>query len=417
MPPSQTVLRRFARHLRCFWNRTLAAALLIALPFAAGRGLPPAAPPPPRFVPVNTGIHVIAIWPGADSTVARPAVADGASAGDTILLSKTASAPSVAPGDTLTYSLAITNATSVDQTFRITDTLPSALSYITGTATAGLFFNAASTSLTATRTLSAFQGDVTLTTGAPPYTETAGTFSANICQSYFPQCDDNSITLGGVSFRYLGVDYTTITLDSNGFVIPGSVDPGAANLNQHLPVTAVPNGVIAPFWADLDLKGSAVLDPGGGDWFYAVLHDAGTNADYFVVEWRNAQKKNDGGTSYSFEVWIQLHAEHITFAYDHLTGTTSSATIGFENSNGTLGHSYLYNGTVSVPAPGDELELESHFYTAQFGFDVRAHHVPRGCSPLANTVILSNGPGTLAASATATTYIFGPCLFLPWISR
>jgi uncharacterized repeat protein (TIGR01451 family) len=410
-------MRRCAHLFRSFWNRTLAAALLIVWPYAAGRGLPPAAPPPPRFVPIKTDIHVIAVWPRPDSNVARPVVAEGASAGDTTLLSKTADAVSVAPDGRLTYTIAITNATNAGQTFRITDTLPSALSYITGTATGGLVYNAASTSLTATRTLSPFLGDVILTTGAPPYTETAGTFSANICQSYFPQCDDNSITLGGVSFRYLGVDYTTVTLDSNGFVIPGSVDPGAANLNQHLPDPAVPNGVIAPFWADLDLKGSASGDPGGGDWFYAVLHDVGTNADYFVVEWRNAQKKNDGGTSYSFEVWIQLHAEHITFAYDHLTGSTSSATIGFENSNGTLGHSYLYNGTGSVPAPGDKLGLVAEFDTAQFGFGVRAHHDLRGCLSLTNTVILSNAPGTIITSTAAASNVFGPCLSLPLISR
>jgi uncharacterized repeat protein (TIGR01451 family) len=419
VPTSQIVLRRLARYFRCFLNQALAAALLIALPFAAGRGLPASVPPPPRFVPVKADIHVIAALPGPDSSLAQANVADSAAGGDTILLSKTASAPTVAPGGTLTYTLAITNATNVDQTFRITDTLPSALSYVSGTATIGLFYNAASTSLTATRTLTAFQGDVITTTGAPSYYELSapGHGGQNICQAYFPQCDDNAITLGGsmLAFRYLGVDYTTITLDSNGFVIPGSAGTTADNQNQDLPDTAAPNGVIAPFWDDLDLNGSDPVDMGGGDWYYGVVQEAANL--YLVVEWHNAQKKHDASRSYSFQVWIQQHTEHITFAYDHLTGTTSSATIGFENSNGTLGYSYLFNGAGSVPAPADELELKSRFYTAQFGFVVKAHHVTRGCSPLANTVILSNGPGTLSASASAATYIFGPCLFLPWISR
>ena len=121
-----------------------------------------------------------------------------------------------------------------------------------------------------------------------------------------------------------------------------------------MPDPAAPNNVIAPFWDDLDLHGNRDGDSGGGDWLYAVLHDSGSNADYLVVEWHDAQKKGDGGTAYSFQVWVQLNTEHITFAYDTpaFTGDTSSATVGFENSNGTLGHSYLYNGAGQVPRAG-----------------------------------------------------------------
>src|SRR6185369_17821035 len=141
------------------------------------------------------------------------------------------------------------------------------------------------------------------------------------------------------------VNYTSITLDSNGFVMPGSTNPGSASLNQNLPDAALPNGVIAPFWDDLDLQGQPGDLFGGGDWLYALLH-VRQSADYLVVEWHDAQKKGDGGSAYSFQVWVQLNTEHITFAYatPAFAGDTSSATVGFENSDGTLGHSYLYNG-------------------------------------------------------------------------
>ena len=170
---------------------------------------------------------------------------------------------------------------------------------------------------------------------------------------------------------------------------------------------------------DLDLNGKRLGNPGGGDWLYAVLHDNGANADYLVVEWHNAQKKGDAGTAYSFQVWIQLHVEHITFAYADppFTGDTSSASIGFENRSGTLGASYLYHGAGQLPEPGAELALSAVFDSAQFGFDVQAPHALRGCAAATNTVALANAAQTLTATATASTNLFGPCLFLGLINR
>ena len=139
-----------------------------------------------------------------------------------------------------------------------------------------------------------------------------------------------------------------------------------------------------------------------------------------MVEWHNAEKKNTlGTTAYSFQVWIQRFTEHITFAYAHapFTGTTSSASIGFENSDGTLGASYLDNGTGQVPGADDELGLSAVFATAQLGFDVQAPHAQRGCASVTNTVALANGAGTLTDTAVGRTNLFGPCQFLALISR
>src|SRR5258708_7963031 len=190
----------------------------------------------------------------------------------------------------------------------------------------------------------------------------------------------------------------------------------ADDLNQQLPSPAAPNRVIAPFWDELDLNGNSAIDLGGGDWLYAVLHDVGTNADYLLVEWHNAQKEGVPGTAYSFQVWVQLLAEHITFAYPNpgFTGTTSSATVGFENSTGTLGHSYLFDGTGQVPGADTELRLVGDYDTVQLGFGARAQHNLRGCSSITNSVDLTNGAGTLDAAAAATINTFGPCAFLPF---
>ena len=331
----------------------------------------------------------------------------------------------MATNGTLHYSIAITNATPITQTFQVTDSLPAGLSYITNTVTGGFVYSSAINSLiTTTRELNAFYGNVITTTGAAPYIEIFGKPNVeNICQDHpFPDCDDNAITVAlPEPFRYFGVEYSTITLDSNGFVMPGSPlshELDTDSQNQLLPDPSAPNNVIAPFWDELDLKGTNAADTGGGDWLYAAVHDGGTNADYLVVEWHNAQKEGDAGTSYRFQVWVQFQAEHITFAYDTpaFTGDTSSATVGFENSDGTLGASYLYNGTGLVPGAGTELGLNAVFDTAQLGFDARAQHNLRGCSSITNTANISGASGA-SDIAAASVHIFGPCDFLPIINR
>jgi uncharacterized repeat protein (TIGR01451 family) len=398
----------------------LLAALLVVFTISAGRALPLPSPPAPRFVTVPNNMPVLAIWDNSnDPGRVEPSGLQQTVASDTTLISKSAGATQVAPDGTLHYSIALTNATNITQTFRVTDTLPLGLTYITNTATGGFVYNAASTSLTATHLLKAFDGDVVTATGAPTYTEIlTATGAANICQNYFPQCDDNAITLGGVPFRYLGVDYTTITLDSNGFVMPGSANPGPAYQNQNMPDATGPNNVIAPFWDELDLHGKDGDVFGGGDWLYAVLQDSGSKADCLVVEWHDAQKEDVSGTAYSFQVWVQLQTEHITFAFANpaFVGDTSSATVGFENSDGTLGHSYLYNGVGQMPSPGTELQINAVYDTAQLGFDVRAQHNLHGCSTITNLANLSGAGGALD-SAAATVNVFGPCEFLPLINR
>jgi len=406
-------------------NVLMGLAGWLALSVAFGGTSTAAAPPPPRFVTIPDDTHVLAIWDNSNARgQGEPAVAQPLAGSDTALISKSADGASVVADGTLQYSIAVTNATNVTQRFRVTDTLPVSMSYITNTATGGLVYNAVSTSLTATtHFLNAFHGDVVTTTGAPPYIELLGKLNVqNLCpdRPVIPDCDDVAIPIGlPEPFRYFGVEYSTITLDSNGFVIPGSVDPGPAAQNQTLPDTTSPNNVIAPFWDDLDLNGNSSTDTGGGDLLYAVLHDSGSNADYLVVEWHDAQQSGNPGTAYSFQVWIQLNAEHITFAYDTpaFIGDTTSATVGFENSDGTLGHSYLHNGTGQVPADGAELQLSAVYSATVLGFQARAKHGLRGCAPIINTASVSNGAGTHQGTAAVAVNVFGPFEFLPVINR
>jgi len=166
------------------------------------------------------------------------------------------------------------------------------------------------------------------------------------------------------AFRYNGITYNSISVDSNGYLIPGG--SGASTDNNccdivDIPNPAPPNNVLAPFWTDLDGGGAPGL-------FVAVVTD-GVNS-WTVVEWR----VNVFGTSSirKFQVWIgDDGAQDISFTYDPATLQTPFGQpfrIGAENSTGTGGNQ-LPVGTLPAgdlvvtstdPAPGASV---SYTYT------------------------------------------------------
>jgi Fibronectin type-III domain len=145
--------------------------------------------------------------------------------------------------------------------------------------------------------------------------------------------DEEALNFNVPAYRFAGEAFNQLGVTSNGYLVAGGatgqdVDPTP----QTLPDPARPNGVLAPFWTDLDGTGA----PGV---FAATLTD-GVN-DWVVVEWR----VNIFGTSSQrvFQVWIGVNGpEDITFAYD--PGNLPAAppagyglTVGAENREGSAG--------------------------------------------------------------------------------
>ncbi len=54
------------------------------------------------------------------------------------------------------------------------------------------------------------------------------------------------------TFRYYGQSFTSVTASSNGFLVFGSSPPATAWINTPLPNAALPNGVVAAYWDDLN---------------------------------------------------------------------------------------------------------------------------------------------------------------------
>jgi subtilisin family serine protease len=163
--------------------------------------------------------------------------------------------------------------------------------------------------------------------------------------------DEEILNFNVPAFRYNGVDYTNLGVDSNGYLIAGggtSEDNNCCNLVP-IPNPAAPNNVLAPYWTDLDGTGAPGI-------FAEVLTD-GTDS-WIVIEWR----VNVFGTTNLkvFQVWLGVNGEQdITFAYDParlpgLPGGGQDLVVGAENRSGTGGVGGLFN-----QAPTTDLRVTS----------------------------------------------------------
>jgi hypothetical protein len=123
-----------------------------------------------------------------------------------------------------------------------------------------------------------------------------------------PIGDEEIINFTVPAFVFNGVTYSTIGVDSNGYLLAGggtAEDNNCCNLPSG-PDPARPNNMLAPFWTDLDGTGADGILAG-------VLTDGADN--WLVIEYR----VNVFGTASKrvFQTWIGVNGvQDITYAYD-----------------------------------------------------------------------------------------------------
>jgi hypothetical protein len=167
--------------------------------------------------------------------------------------------------------------------------------------------------------------------------------------------DDTLTNFTVPAYVYNGITYDRIGVSSNGYVQVGG-GTTSTFLNQHFPDSTAPNGVLAPFWTD--------LNPGAaGAVRISVLTD-GTD-QWLVVDW-DAVREFSLPRLNSFEVWIGLSGdatpgEDVTYAYGTIQGNGDGGflTVGAENNTGTAGASAYVDGTGSLPTNGTGLRVSS----------------------------------------------------------
>jgi subtilisin family serine protease len=133
----------------------------------------------------------------------------------------------------------------------------------------------------------------------------------------------------GFTFNYYGTPYTTFRVCTNGFLSFSST--ATTYSNTALPSASAPLNMLAPFWDDLNLNAI-----GSGDIYYQVV---GGN---LVVQFNNVMRFSTT-IPMTFEV-ILSPSGAITYQYLNLsTALLTSATVGMQNSTGTVGLQVAYN--------------------------------------------------------------------------
>ncbi|MCA9771653.1 MAG: S8 family serine peptidase [Myxococcales bacterium] len=156
--------------------------------------------------------------------------------------------------------------------------------------------------------------------------------------------DDDSVEVPiGFDFEFFGTIYSSVWVDSNGFIAFDGTGTGGitgVNPNPTIPTAAAPNAVAAPFWDD--------LNPSIGGLVNTLV--TGTAPDRrFVAQWTGVTQFNlPAGETVAFQVVLKEGGE-ISFNYADTTfgsGTYdfgASATVGIEDAAGTEGLLYSYD--------------------------------------------------------------------------
>ena len=280
------------------------------------------------------------------------------------LFTKTVDKNFAAAGDVLTYELKLSNG-AVTGPITVNDKLPEGTTYVSGSAQESLnnavtssawAYDAQSKQLSWTGELAPGGIEVAMdANGSPAGYLPLSLFTAPLPKTCNGNCDDGGFLFNVPAFTYNGETYNQVLMSVNGTLEAGAASGGFSSFNnQSLPDEANPNNILAPFWRDLN------LNTGGN--MYVVVLNGGGGSQWTAYEWQAVPHFGDNSKTVTMQVWIGNNGTpvegDIHFVYgDMLTGTNDGGTVGAENSTGTVGMNYFYNGSGTAPAAGDELRV------------------------------------------------------------
>lgn len=196
------------------------------------------------------------------------------------------------------------------------------------------------------------------------------------------------------SYNFYGAPFTTVSVCSNGYLVPGVGFTTYSNTN--IPTTGTPNGAVYGVWDD--------LNPGSGGTIWTMNSPAHGG---FVVEY-NQVFFFGTTTPVSFQMIILDPSIYTTptgdaaFLIHYFDGDRLSSTIGIENGAGTDGLQYVLNGAYDITASpiaggGISLLVTTNPFGMTQGEDEFAPNIVH--TPLGDT---SNTAGPYTVQATIT---------------
>ena len=146
--------------------------------------------------------------------------------------------------------------------------------------------------------------------------------------------DDQNVGPFPIGFIFPFYDcefFSSLRVCSNGFA--SFTSTMTSYTNYAIPTAAEPNNLLAPYWDDMHPPTYGTV------WYY---YDAANSR--FIVEWDSCAHISTLG-EYTFELILYPNGT-VDYQYKALTpGTLNSATVGIENSTGTVGIQVTYNGS------------------------------------------------------------------------
>lgn len=207
--------------------------------------------------------------------------------------------------------------------------------------------------------------------------------------------DEEAINFTVPAFSFGGQSFTRVGVVSNGYLVLGGADSSEdiQYLPQNLPDPARPNGVLSPYWTD--------LDGGGQEGIRAAILTDGVHS-WLVLQW-DVAIFGDPSAHRGMQAWIGLgDTEDITYEYANDTiGSSTPAgtglTVGVESVQGV-------NGAMLAGSPTGSLRVSTTpgqpGGSVSYSLQVRGNTA--GSHPLLTKMTSSNVLGATVVRAPLT---------------
>ena len=268
---------------------------------------------------------------------------------------KTADVAEVDPGDTITYSIGITNFTADLINYSINDVLPVGVTYVPGSVTGGAVYDPDTNAITWSGPVSASYRNYVMSTSKnnPMCAMPLANSGAYVNLQAFGIASQATVSgestwqfaTPGDPIGFYGQNVgNNILFTEDGYAYIEAYSPKPA-VNADIPTAASPNNLIAMLWRDMVAVYDSATNKGLS---LANLTTGGIQTGH-IIEWDDLQVKGQPTQSYDMEMFIQKAVDdtagefEVIVAYDNILGPKDIGTIGIENAGGTQGVKFAYN--------------------------------------------------------------------------